>query len=1155
MPDDAFARALRERRRALDMTQADFANRVGCATITLKRIETGTLRPSRQLAERMLRLLELPPAEREELVRRARQARTSEKRNPYKGLQAFGEDDSADFFGREALVTRLLARLAPPKRFLAVIGPSGSGKSSVVRAGLVPALRHSRPSWRAALITPGTRSVETLDTALARSPNLLVVDQFEELWALCPYESERARFLERLLALHSAPYGPLMVVTLRADFYDRPLRYHAFGTLLREHTEVVLPLAPDEIARAVARPAEHAGLSVEPALVAVCIADVEQRPGALPLLQYALTELFEQHTESSLTLADYRALGGIAGALAGRAEELFAALEADQQAIVRQVFLRLVQPGEGGETTRRRALLGELPGGEDAAHLVELFTRHRLLTLDGAETSGIAELAHEALIDGWTRLHEWVETYRDELRTHRRLAQAASDWRTAEHDQSFLARGAQLIQLEALTQIDLNAAEHAYVAASIAERERLAAEERAHQEALREALAQSEARRLAAEALKLLRENGSAELIALLALKSLGLRYTPQGDEALCGAAQLDLPLRHFLRHTGRVYCVAYGPDGQSVISGGQDQVIRQWDPSTGAELRQLEGHTHNVRGLAYSSDSRFIASAADDDTARVWDAQTGALLYTLRHTANLDGVAFAPTSYLLVTWGVDSRLQVWDGASGALLQIIDTAVPRIRAATWSPDGAWIVACLSDGRMQRFSAGNGSSATLTNGLKIVTAVCYAPDGRSLFTAHPNGCVAHQWDAETGALLQTFQGHADLVHHVACAPDGRTVVTSGNDSTSRVWDVATATELRRFAGHGNLIWRHALSSDGRLLITGGLDGTVSLWSLAQLQRRTVLRGHSGAVMGAVYTADGCWIATAGEDKVLRVWDSATGEQLSSYHVLPNVLMHGGVACMPNSRSVILACDDGIARLVDLTNGTVTMNLMGHDGRIWGVAASPDGRYLLTTGADRLARLWGAESGELLYTLVGHTDMVVGAAFSPDSRFAVTGSDDGTVRLWDVTSGAEVHRLTDPRFPMVYAAVDPHGLTVLTGSGDGSVRLWDLASAREYWRVPAHQGFINGIQISPDGRLGLSAGQDRVAKVWELESGTELRRLAGHTSSVYGVSFAPSGSHILTCSGDHSARIWQLEWHDTAEQLRARLQRGFTTLERAQYGIDG
>lgn len=558
MLEEAFTRALRERRVALELTQAQLAQRVGCAVVTLKRIETGSLRPSRELAERILRMLDVAPDQREELLRllhRPRRRRAA--RNPFKGLYAFAEEDADDFFGRETLVARLLERLSGvaraaetgSARLLAIVGPSGSGKSSVVRAGLIPALRRGALSgserWRICVALPGMRPCAALDDALAHSDaGLVVFDQFEELWTLCQEEAERAAFLSRLLALASAPGGPFVVVTLRADFYDRPLQYHAFGAALRECTEVVLPLTPDEIARAVSGPLERSGVDIEPDLVAALVADAGQRPGALPLLQYTLTDLFERRGAAGLTMAAYRTVGGIVGAVAHRADDLYELLESADRDATRQIFLRLVQVGEMGEATRRRVYATELPA--QSGEIIELFARHRLLTLDRDPGGATVELAHEALIDSWERLRAWIDEHRDALRIHRRLAHAASEWHATDADPSFLASGARLAQFEALAAIELNAQERAFLTASIAGREQRIAQERAQQAALRENLARSEAQRLAAEANRLLQRGGSAELIALLALHSLGLRYTPQGDEALCGAILLDLPVRHF---------------------------------------------------------------------------------------------------------------------------------------------------------------------------------------------------------------------------------------------------------------------------------------------------------------------------------------------------------------------------------------------------------------------------------------------------------------------------------------------------------------------------------------------------------------------------------------------------------------------------------
>ncbi|HJQ75470.1 MAG TPA: AAA family ATPase, partial [Gaiellaceae bacterium] len=313
-----------------------------------------------------------------------------ETRNPYKGLRAFAEDDAQDFFGREALTEHLVERLVKT-RFLAVVGPSGSGKSSVVRAGLVPRLREGAlpgsERWHVVEMFPGGYPLEELEAALLRTADsapaglleqleqdergllravkrlladdeselVLVVDQLEEVFTLVEDEARRTQFLALLERAVGDPHARLrVVVTLRADFYDRPLLYSGFAELLRDYVEALVPLKPEEFERAIAGPAERVGARFEPGLLAELVADVSDEPGALPLLQYALTELYERREGSTLTQAAYRAIGGISGALAGRAEEIYAGLGEPAQEAARQLFLRLVTLGEGAEDTRRR---------------------------------------------------------------------------------------------------------------------------------------------------------------------------------------------------------------------------------------------------------------------------------------------------------------------------------------------------------------------------------------------------------------------------------------------------------------------------------------------------------------------------------------------------------------------------------------------------------------------------------------------------------------------------------------------------------------------------------------------------------------------------------------------------------------------------------
>ncbi len=441
-------------------------------------------------------------------------------RNPYKGLRPFGEQDSADFFGRESLIARLLERLgqvARAGRFLAVVGPSGCGKSSVIRAGLVPALRAGAlpgsERWLVALMSPGAHPMREMAAAL-RAPGagtparvdiqlerrgglataverivpkggrlLLVVDQFEELYSLVEDEHEREHFVTSVVEALTALDGRLLVaVALRADFFDRPLLSSGFGELVRTGTEIVTPLARDELERAIGRPAAAVGVQLEPGLATEVIGDVGRQPGALPLLQYALTELFEGSDRERLTREGYAAVGGVLGALGRRAEEVHAALAADGREIARQVFLRLVSSGESGEATARRVPRAGLQAiGDDPRRVDEVlgaFDRGRLLSFDRDAVTGepTVQVAHEALLARWSRLAGWIDEAREDLWTRRRLAEAAAEWIRADRSPGFLLSGSRLDLFAAWatsTDLRLDRPERELLDASAAERRRL----------------------------------------------------------------------------------------------------------------------------------------------------------------------------------------------------------------------------------------------------------------------------------------------------------------------------------------------------------------------------------------------------------------------------------------------------------------------------------------------------------------------------------------------------------------------------------------------------------------------------------------------------------------------------------------------------------
>ena len=832
----------------------------------------------------------------------------TDARPPYLGLSTFQESNADLFFGRDALITDLVER-AGHAPFLAVLGASGSGKSSVVRAGLIPMLKSgSLPgsgSWPYFTFKPAARPLDTLAAELAKLQGgdlgavlalsrqlaetdralllaadllvdrasgqrlVLVVDQFEELWTLQATEPEQhaaslaqqqAPFIQLLLTAVAAPDTPLLVVlSMRADFLHRAAEHPALASAIAEHDVIVSPMTSTELRDAIVRPAELAGGSFEAGLVDELIAQTSGREGALPLLEYTLLELWKQRqTDGIMTWEDYKTIGRVEGALAARADAiLHAQYTPEQQDALRQVLLRLVQPGEGATETRRRVRLDDVvPVGEslDALHaLLKPLTDERLLTTGRDSVTGyeIVEVTHEALIRAWPRLANWIAEARADLRLQLQLEDAAREWQASGQNADLLWSGLRLSSAEAwlerahprLTARDLafldasredeqRRAEEAVVAAR--DRQRLQEEQRNARRLRRFLLAvgvmlavalgagvvalrsrqdaqqardQSQQLAWAGESLFELQRAPERSLILALAAQptDLAARSEPMAARALFSAFD-EAGIHQVLRgHTASASTVAWSPDGTYLLTGSDDQTAQVWDAATGAEARVLRGHTEGILAVACSPDGKSILTGGEDRTARVRDAATGAEVRVLRgHTANVTAVAWSPDGKYLLTGSVDATARVWDAAIGAEVRVLHGHTEGILAVAWSPD---------------------STHMLTGGYDFTARV---------------------WDAATGAEVRVLEGHSDDVWAVAWSPDGKYVLTGSTDQTIRVWEVASGAEVRVLRGHTGVVLAVAWSPSGKYLLTGSGDATVCVWDAATGAEVRVLHGHAAAV---------------------------------------------------------------------------------------------------------------------------------------------------------------------------------------------------------------------------------------------------------------------------------------------------------------------
>jgi WD40 repeat protein/class 3 adenylate cyclase len=1089
---------------------------------------------------------------------------------PYKGLASFDVGDAEWFFGRERLVADLIARLAGSS-LLGVVGPSGSGKSSAVRAGLVPALRAGvlpgSERWIVLLMRPGEHPLRELDRVLwstlpkpvlermegqdqplravrdVLDPDeriVLVVDQFEEVFTTCTDEAERAAFIAALTGAARDPRGSAIVVpALRADFYGRCAADPDLAELLGANHVLVGSMTAEEYRRAIEQPALRVGVNLEPALVDALVGDVLGEAGALPLLSTALLELWDRRDGRVMRAEAYAQTGGVRGAVARLAEDAYSGLDEEQQTIVRSVLLRLAGPGEGESVVRRRVPLAEFDAerNERVAAVLDVLTARRLLTV----SEGSVEVAHEALLREWPRFQEWLAEDREGRRLHGHLMETARDWAERGRDPADLYRGARLASaLDWTTEhtLDLNEVEREFVNASRTENERELTRQRTHNRRLRWALIGVGVLLLLAIAA------GGAALVARSDAQQSATGAVAQrlGAQALV-AKDLDLSL--LLARQG----VALD---DSLQTRGNLEAALIRSPAAIRVVRPLSGRYLTVSA---SRDGRYLAVGQNEGALAILDPRTFKTVRTLNQRQILGQDTFTS----------DGRLIVFPPSDVPQFNVLDPRTGDERTLLVRPKDAEHFALAQSLRFFGTSGGKGKTTlrewsypgkkllheTPDPGLPIVDLESTA-NRLIVFRNHsgafdaPEATTIEVWSYEPWRRLAVLHDQDTTPNSWAVDRSGNRVAVGLIDGSIKVTDLTTGKTRTLNGRHNATVAGVGFSPDGHTLVSTADDKQVMVWDADTGQLRETFQGHAGRVFGPAFSPDGKTAYTDGLDGALIAWDLGGARRLGrpfragsgdAPDKIP--IPFERMAISPDGKKMAAVEDTGKTSVVDLaTLRQLFETKPAGGGAVLDVAWSPEGKTFATVGLGGHVQTWKANDGTLVRSYKGLHTPASSIAFSPDGNRLAAGADDFNVHLWDVSTGREVAKLKAKSY-LPHVAFSPDGKKLVATEQDangpqappgGVADVWSLPDGKPLYSVDIDNGYGMGdaAAFSPDGKLLATGGGDGVVRFWDAKTGKPNgRSFVGNPGWVRSVEFDPTGKLLLTAGTDGLARLWDVK----------------------------
>jgi WD40 repeat protein len=1088
--------------------------------------------------------------------------------NPFKGLEAFQQTDSHFFFGREQMIERGLKRMQET-RFMAFVGASGSGKSSLVRAGLLPALRNGKiphsETWRTAIFKPGDKPLESLVTrimpyleeddtrtierviqnvqdpeiaqqyfenilrdASEHSRLLIVVDQFEEVFTRAS-DTEAQSFINVLVrAANHADSRLQMIVTMRSDFFGSLGRYPALAQLFeQENMIIVTDMTAANIRRAIEGPVQAVGLNYDAGLVDRILDDVRSQPGSLPLLQYALRQLFDKRDGHLLTQTAYDEIGGVRQALAQHAEEIFSTLGSDKQEVARRLLLRLVEVGESGDATRRKVDRAELKFDDiddvTVTEVVNLLTAadSRLLIasreiradeVEDNEPITWLEVSHEALIREWDRFKTWVSSRLEDLQYNTELRKLSQDWVTGGRDSAYLLIGKRLTRAEVwIEDADANELQREYIAASLEARHELERIERERQENELEAQRKTTARFRLLSILLVIGFVGSSigiiitlaqrtELEAVtdqlsdqkdslaavnqsLEAQSVVLERTANESQSLALSAEAD---RAFVdRDIDLAIALALNATGIANPPIRAQSTLNDIALAAGTR-RIIDTSELTIKSIAYNPDATRLATGLNNGEIIVWDIATGdELLRWQAHSGVVVSIDYRPNNAQIVSGsaGTENNLRVWDAETGTEIATLPYHHNRVTSVIYTPNGDFFISGSID----------------------QTYVVWRSD--TLEVVH----MGHR-DSDINHIDVT----ADMDDWIIAVADTNKIAIINQD-----WDVVSEISPNDF-GLATDITSIRLNPTGSLLMAGFVNGEIGLWNPRNGSLVQTFASSDSRVNAVDFLPRDSKVIAGLEDGSMRIWDVVTSRQTDVFNLEKPIRD----LAVNRSQVRMAASLEGQMRIWDIQGSAEIKRFAGHDGQVSAVAYHPDGQHILSGSFDKTLILWDTSDASAVRSFEGHDSSVVALAFNADGTRFISGANDKTARIWDTETGKITLTLDGHDANITSVAWHPSSALVATGALDNRVMLWDANTGEQIAVLEEHRGSIASLDFSYDGLLLLSGSFDDTLKVWDVETETAIQTFVGHTSSVFAGSFNADATQIISGSVDLTVRLWDV-----------------------------